>query len=235
MEFSVAGIPVNVQRKKIKNLHLYVKPPKGEVLVTAPVRCPNYVIQNFLNEKEGWIVKNVERFRNTPVEPDPEYVTGETHPLWGELYTLQVTEGKRGSVSADPETRTIRLVARTDSTKEDREKQMIEFYRSELKERTDILLPQWEQYTGLKSSSWISRNMKSRWGTCNVKTRRITLNVQLAKHPVECLEYVILHELCHIRVPNHGPEFKALEDRYMPEWRQVRKVLNGRDPAQPLI
>ena len=69
--------------------------------------------------------------------------------------------------------------------------------------------------------------MTSRWGSCNTRTNHINLNTRLAEHPERCLEYVILHELCHTVVPNHGPAFKALEDRFMPDWRAVRRELNG--------
>ncbi|MGN0445549.1 MAG: M48 family metallopeptidase, partial [Acutalibacteraceae bacterium] len=71
-------------------------------------------------------------------------------------------------------------------------------------------------------------------GSCNTQTKKITLNVQLARHPEECLSYVILHELCHTVVPNHGPAFKALESKYMPDWPRVRRELNGMDSDVPI-
>lgn len=228
MQLSVAGIPVSVQRKRIRNLHLYVKPPRGDVLVTAPYYASDASIRNFVSSKADWIVRNVARFQNSPFTLDPEYADGEVLPLWGEACTLRVIEGDKNKVSFYEPDSTLVMTVRPGTDREKRAKIMVEFYRRELIERTEILLPQWEQYTGLKCSSWTTRYMKSRWGTCNTATNKITLNVQLAQHPVECLEYVILHELCHTVVPNHGADFKALETRFMPEWREVRRILNGK-------
>ena len=106
---------------------------------------------------------------------------------------------------------------------------MNEWYRKELSERVNYLLPKWETYTGLKCSSWQSKVMKTRWGTCNTKTKKIWLNVRLAEHPAECLEYVILHELAHTRVPNHGADFKAILTEYMPDWRTVKRRLKDNE------
>lgn len=235
MQLSVAGIPVSVQRKRIRNLHLYVKPPRGDVMVTAPYYTSDAVIRSFVNSKADWIVRNVAKFQNSPFTLDPQYVDGDLLPLWGEERVLSVVEGTRNTVTvyhpdsndqASEQKPVLVMTVRSDSDQEQRRKNMVEFYRKELKERTEILLPQWEAYTGLKCSTWTTRNMKTRWGTCNTATNKITLNVQLAQHPVVCLEYVILHELCHTVVPNHGPDFKALETKYMPDWREVRKLLN---------
>lgn len=228
MQYSVAGIPVSVQRKRIRNLHLYVKPPRGDVLVTAPYSTSDATIRKFLDSKADWIVRNVAKFQNSPFTLDPQYLDGEIFPVWGDPYTLRVVEGSKTRVELRMDEAVLVLTVKPGTDFEQRKKAMVEFYRKELIERTEILLPQWEQYTGLKCSSWTTRNMTSRWGTCNTATNKITLNVQLARHPVECLEYVILHELCHTVVPNHGPDFKALETKYMPEWRQVRNTLNGR-------
>ena len=223
---NVDGIPVTIQRKRIRNMHLYVKPPKGDVLVTAPIYLSEAEILAFVRSKLPWIRSNVDRMHRSPYTLDPQYVTGDILPLWGECRTLQVQQGSRNRVTATEETMVLSLTG--DSPLDTRKKLLREFYRSELKERTEILLPQWEQYTGLHCSSWTTRDMKSRWGTCDTRTNKITLNVRLAEHPVECLEYVILHELCHTVVPIHGPEFKALETKFMPDWKQVRDLLNGK-------
>ncbi|MBQ2277779.1 MAG: M48 family metallopeptidase, partial [Clostridia bacterium] len=88
--------------------------------------------------------------------------------------------------------------------------------------------PVWERKTGLFCDTWHIKNMKTRWGTCNPKARRVWLNLQLARKPEECLEYVILHELAHLKIPGHGRDFEAFLDRYMPDWREIRARLNDR-------
>ena len=95
-----------------------------------------------------------------------------------------------------------------------------------LKAEVKKYLPKWERITGLQCSSWQSKYMTTKWGTCNTTTGKIWLNLQLAKKPIECLEYVILHELVHLRVRNHGSEFVAEMNRYLQNWREIRKQLN---------
>lgn len=224
MTYYLDDIPIEVEKKKIKNLHLYVKPPYGDVKVTAPKYVSEKEIKAFIEERRDWIIENVEKMRAVPVI---SYETGDRIPVWGELYTLSVLEDTRYSLTTH-ENGTADLLVREGCTQEQKEAFINEWYRKELTERVEILLPQWEAYTGLHSSGWQSKVMKSRWGTCNTKTKKIWLNVRLAEHPVECLEYVILHELAHTVVPNHGSEFKAILNEYMPEWKQYKKLLNNK-------
>ena len=222
MTYYLDDIPVEVERKKIKNLHLYVKPPYGDVKVTAPKYVSEKEIKAFIEARRDWIIENVEKIKAVPVI---SYDTGDRIPIWGEFYTLSVLEDTRYSLPT-PENGTADLIVREGCTQEQKEAFILEWYRKELTERVEILLPKWEAYTGLHCSGWQSKDMKSRWGTCNTKTKKIWLNVRLAEHPVECLEYVILHELAHTVVPNHGSEFKAVLNEFMPEWKQYRKLLN---------
>lgn len=222
MTYYLDDIPVEVERKKIKNLHLYVKPPYGDVKVTAPKYVSDKEIKAFIEARRDWIIENVEKIKAVPVI---SYDTGDRIPIWGEFYTLSVLEDTRYSLTAH-ENGTADLIVREGCTQEQKEAFIIEWYRKELTERVEILLPKWEAYTGLHCSGWQSKDMKSRWGTCNTKTKKIWLNVRLAEHPVECLEYVILHELAHTVVPNHGSEFKNILNEFMPEWKQYRKLLN---------
>lgn len=226
---TLSDVEIKVEKKRIKNMHIYIKPPYGEVLVTAPTYVSKKQIEEFILEREAWIIKNVEKMQNTKVTVDPLYETGETISVWGEIYTLNVLEDTRYSLTLDDESKTATLIVREGCTFEQKENFVKEWYRAELEERVNILLPQWEAYTGLHCSSWQSKTMKTRWGTCNTKTNKVWLNVRLAEHPVECLEYVILHELAHTRVPNHSAEFKAILSEFMPEWKNAKKLLNSVD------
>lgn len=225
---------ITIVRKKIKNMHMYIRPPKGEVLITAPLRLPYGEIERFVFQKRDWITENVEKMKNTEVTPDPVYKDKDVIMVWGELYELSVFQGTRYSLTLTEDIsrdgrKIARLCVRAGCTDEQRIHFMNEWYRKELSERVNYLLPKWETYTGLKCSSWQSKVMKTRWGTCNTKTKKIWLNVRLAEHPVECLEYVILHELAHTRVPNHGADFKAILKEYMPDWRTVKRRLKDNE------
>ena len=104
---------------------------------------------------------------------------------------------------------------------------MVEFYREEIKKEIEILLEDCIKIVGKRPDEWRVKNMKTRWGTCNVKDKRIWLNLQLAKRPKECLKYVIIHELTHLYVANHGSEFKALMDKFYPNWREIKELLKN--------
>ena len=98
--------------------------------------------------------------------------------------------------------------------------------RRDLKRRVEERLPVIEEVTGLYCNGWTVRDMHTRWGSCNTKTHHINLSLMLATRSDAELDYVILHELVHTVVPNHGPEFYALMDRFMPGWKKIRKALN---------
>lgn len=170
----VDGIEIELTRKRIKNINLRVKPPKGKVLVSAPLLTPESSIRRFVSSKKDWII-------------DAQ---------------------KRASQSMPAQ-----------FTRED---------RKSLENRVSVLLPKWESITGLYSDSWHIRNMTTRWGSCSILKKRICLALQLAAKPDECLEYVILHELAHLKEAGHGPKFKSILDFYMPDWRERRKKLNGK-------
>lgn len=222
----INGIPVEIIRKKIKNLHLYVLPPDGRVRVSAPRKLSDSVILRFVGEKSGWINKRRTMLSNQGGGNISEYVTGEEISILGKRYVLELRYAARGkSFLLDGENAV--LTVREDSTAEKREEFVNERLRDLLKAEIEKYLPKWENITGLHPSGWQVKNMKTRWGTCNTRTGKIWLSLQLAKKSEIYLEYVILHELAHLKFKNHGRDFKALLDRYMPDWRTIKKQLNG--------
>ena len=230
MQITVSGISVDVQKKKIKNMHLYVLPPDGRVLVTAPIRLTEVQIAAFVQSKLDWVHQQQDRISERPVLVPQRYETGETLIVWGQPYFLQLKTGSKRSCLTLEGGRAI-LTVREKSTEKQREATVREWYREELKAEVAKYLPKWEQATGLCCGSWQTKAMKTRWGTCNPKSKKIWLSLSLAKKPVSCLEYVLLHELAHLKVPNHGPEFKAFLDFHMPDWREVKKELNKKAPC----
>lgn len=225
MQIQISEISVEIIKKNIKNMHLAVLPPDGRVRVSAPLGMSNDAIILFVRTKLGWIRKQQIKFEEQPRQSEREYVSGETLYVWGRQYFLQVEYSYKGnSLILDGE-KAI-LTVRKESTVKQREAFVNEWYRNLLKAEVEKKLPKWESITGLYCSSWQSKYMTTRWGTCNVNTRKIWLNLQLAKKPVECLEYVILHELAHLKVKNHGADFVAILDQYMPYWREMKKLLN---------
>jgi len=222
---NISGIPIEVCKKGIKNMHLYVKPPNGNVTVSAPLSMSDEAIERFVRTKASWIKKQVNKFDNQLRQSEREYVSGETLYVWGKQYYLQTKYGNKNSLVLYGDKAV--LTVRKESTPEQRENFVREWYRELLKAEIAGLLPKWENITGLKATSWQTKYMTTRWGTCNTKTGKIWLNLQLAKKTPECLEYVILHELIHLVEKNHNERFVSLMDKYMPMWREVKATLNG--------
>ena len=206
-------------------MHLAVLPPDGRVRVSAPTQLTDEAITMFVRTKLGWIKKQQEKFQQQPRQSERQYVSGETLYVWGKQYFLQVEYSYKGNALTLSGDKAI-LTVRKESSPKQRGSFVNEWYRSLLKQEVAKYLPKWEKTTGLYCSGWQSKYMTTKWGTCNPTSKKIWLNLQLAKKPIECLEYVILHELAHLKVHNHGPEFTAILDQYMPYWREHKRRLN---------
>lgn len=226
-EIYISGIRIEVQKKKIKNIYLSVRPPDGRVVISAPYGISDRIIEEFAKERMEWIIRQKKRMEQIPQERERQYLSGEILPVWGKRYTLILREAEKKNSFALCGDKAVLCMCRG-STSKQRGAYMREQYRAMLKAETARLLPEWEDRTGLHCSSWHTKYMKTRWGTCNTAKKRLWFNVQLAEKPLECLEYVIVHELVHTKVADHGKEFTAAMDQYMPEWREVKKRLNGR-------
>jgi len=222
---NLSGIPIEVCKKNIKNMHLYVKPPNGRVTVSAPLSMNDKAIERFVRTKSSWIKKQIAKFDNQLRQSEREYVSGETFYVWGRQYYLHVEYSNKNSLALSGDK--ALLTVRKESTAEQRENYVREWYREKLKAEIVNLLPKWEQITGLKPTGWQTKYMTTRWGTCNPKSGKIWLNLQLAKKTPECLEYVILHELIHFIEKSHNERFVSMMDKYMPMWREVKATLNG--------
>ncbi|MDR1034130.1 MAG: M48 family metallopeptidase [Bifidobacteriaceae bacterium] len=222
---NISGIQVEVTRKNIKNMHLSVKPPNGKVTVSAPIQMTDDAIDRFVRIKIGWVKRQIAKFEMQPRQSKREYVSGETLYVWGKQYYMRVEHSNRNSLILQNNNAILKV--REESTVKQRESFVREWYRGLLKAEIARLLPKWEQITELKSAGYRTQYMTTRWGTCNLKTGIIRFNLQLAKKPPECLEYVILHELAHFIERTHNARFVAVMDEYMPMWREIKKTLNS--------
>ena len=225
MQIQVAEVAIEIEKKKIKNMHLYVKPPLGRVVISAPVKVPNKAIELFARSNLPWVRRQIKKFQEQPRAAKRQYVSGETLFLWGVPYVLKVIDAEKTDCKIDGDK--ILLYLPKESSVEWRDRFMREIYRAELCRKVEVLLPKWEAVTGLQANEWRTKYMKTRWGTCNISAKRIWLNVQLAQKSLHCLEYVILHELIHLTEKQHNERFYELMDKFMPEWQSVREQLNA--------
>ena len=211
--------------KDIKNVHLTVHPPTGRVRISAPRRMRVDTIRLFAISKLDWIKRQQTKLRQQAREAPREYVERESHHVWGKRYLLTVRESDEPpSIELTHSRMLLRVRPRTD---QDKRKALVEeWYRGQLKKAVPPLLARWQLLLDVRAERFFVQSMKTRWGSCNHKARTIRLNTELAKKPVECLDYIVVHELVHLLEPTHTARFVALMDRCMPTWQFYRQMLN---------
>lgn len=225
-ELEIGGVSVDVIRKDIKNLHLSVYPPTGRVRIAAPSRISLKAIRAFAITRLTWIRRHQRKVIMQEREPPREYIDRESHYVWGERVMLKVVE-RELSPTVSLKHRTLTMQVRLNADATSREQLLAGWYRDQLRERAISSLDRWQAHLGVTASTLFVRRMKTKWGSCNPHTGNIRLNTELAKKPAECLDYVILHDLAHLRVRLHTSEFFGLLDSAMPHWKMVRHLLNN--------
>jgi len=225
-EIRLSGLTVRIVRKDIKNLHLGVYPPNGRVRVAAPLAISDEAVRLAVIGKLGWIKRQRARFAAQHRQSAREMVSGESHYFLGRRYRLHVVQRDGPSRVLLRSRATIELCVRNGADAKARERVLHGWYRERLRELIPPLLAKWERALGVSAASWGIKRMKTKWGSCNLDARRIWLNLELAKKPVQCLEYLIVHELTHLLEWHHNDRFVLLMDRHLPQWRHRRKHLN---------
>ena len=223
--FVVSGIPVQVVRKDIKNLHLSVYPPDGHVRVAVPSQMTDDNIRFAIISRLSWIKKQQVSFQAQPRQSKREMVTGESHYVFGRRYRLEVMERWGRHEVTIKNNSTLQLFVNPGTSTQNRTLVLNQWYRDQLKERIPGLLKHWQSVIGEQVLDWGIKRMKTRWGSCNIAQRRIWLSLELAKKSVECLQYVLVHELVHLLERHHNERFKAYMDKYLPQWQRYRDVL----------
>ncbi|CAM9209899.1 MULTISPECIES: M48 family metallopeptidase [Bacteria] len=225
----IGSIDIEIHRKDVKNLNITVHPPLGDVRVSAPLSMSETAVRMAIIGRLTWIKKQQADFNEQRRQSKREMMSGESHYLWGKHYRLNVIE-RHGKHVIKKHGHWLDLYVSPNSTVENRRKVIEEFYRSELKIALDELLVEWQKRLQVKMNAYGIRKMKTKWGSCNTDAARTLFNLELAKKPYECLEYIVVHELVHLLVRTHNDEFKALMDLHVPDWKQRKALLKD----QPL-
>lgn len=221
----VSGIPVEVVRKDIKNLHLAVYPPHGRVRVAVPLRTSDETVRLAVISRLGWIHRQQKELEKQERQSPREIVTGESHFVQGRRYRLDVIEQEAAASIAIRNGKALELRVRPGTDREKRADVLQRWYRQLLREQILGLLAKWEPIINEKIAFCGIKRMKTRWGTCNIEARRIWLNLELAKKPLACLEYILVHEMVHLLERHHNDRFQAYMDHFMPQWRLHREEL----------
>jgi len=225
-EIVVNKIPVEVEWKDIKNIHLTVYPPDARVHVSAPAQMTEDAVRLFIITKLEWIGKKVESIINQVRQTEREYVSGENHYYKGIRYRLQVIYQDAPPKVELKGTQYIHLFVRPEAPTEKRAEILREWYRSELKQILPSLVAKWERLLEVQVVHWEVKQMKTLWGSCNHRTKRIIFNLELIKKPLHCIEYIVAHELAHLVERLHTSRFTSLLDTCLPDWRQIKDELN---------
>lgn len=223
---TVSGLTVEIVRKPIKNLHLGVYPPQGRVRVAAPLAVDDEAVRMAVVGKLGWIKRQRSKFQAQPRQSQRLMVSGESHYFLGRRYRLRIQETNETPRIALRANSTMDLFVRGDTTAERREQMLYDFYRAELKGLVLELLAKWQPKLGVEAKAWGIKRMKTKWGSCNIEACRIWLNLELAKKPLACIEYTLVHELSHLHERHHNDRFMSFLDDNLPQWRSLRSELN---------
>ena len=224
-EIQLGEITIEVTQKDIKNVHLSVYPPFGQVKIAAPNRMDLDTIRIYAISKLSWIRKQQAKIKAQKREAPREYLTKESHYYLGKRYLLKVIEHNSTPI-VKLKHNTIELYIRPDTKTGKRKEILDEWYRAQLKELVPKYISKWEKSMEVKVKEFGIKKMKTKWGTCNIEAQRIWLNLELAKKPIPCLEYIIIHEMTHLLERNHNSRFVALMNSFLPNWKEIKDELN---------
>ena len=224
----VNGIDIEIEYKNIKNMHLAVYPPDGRVHVSAPIGYSEEQIRFYVLKKWVWISMKQDELSSFIVQPKRDYVSGEAHYYKGQLYRLRVNIIPERNVAQHVEIDSdyLMLYVRDGSTREQKEEVLFSWYRQMVSPVIQKFITKWEEILEVHLDSWEVRQMAARWGSCSKAKKKAIFNLQLAKKPVRCVEYIVAHELVHLIEQNHTKRFRAILDINLPEWEVIKQELN---------
>jgi len=225
-ELKIGDLSIDLIRKDIKNMHLAVYPPTGRIRLAVPTATPEETIRLFAISKIAWIRKHQRNFLAQDRQAPRQYKERESHYFLGKRYLLRITEEDAPPKVIFKTKTYIDLCIRPESTTEQRQSIMNEWYRTELKKLIQPIIEKWEEQIGVAVNNWQVKQMKTKWGTCNIEKKRIWINLELAKKPLHCLEYIIVHEMIHLLERHHNDRFLSLMEKYMPQWKFYKEELN---------
>jgi predicted metal-dependent hydrolase len=224
-KITIGDIEIEVIQKDIKNVHLSVYPPHGRVRISAPLHMDLDMLRLYSISRLAWIRKHQKKIQSQPREAKREYLSKESHYYLGKRYLLVVnSQATANTVRLKHNTIELNVRPNIETTKK---KELLElWYRNQLKEIVKKLITKWEPIISVKVAEFGIKKMKTKWGTCNPEASRIWINLELAKKPIQCIEYIVVHELVHFLERNHTNRFVSIMNQHLPNWRELKDELN---------
>ncbi len=220
----IDGVEIQICKKRIRNLYIRIKPPLGKVCISAPQRMSLHDIKKFAISKMSWIIAHSKKYNQSLSQAELHYTTGDSIPFMGNRHILEVINSQKKDVQVTEGK--IVLYIQENSTVEQRKKLLKSWMRKRMKQMIPAQVDTWQKIIGVQASDVGIKDMKTRWGTCNVKTKKIWLSLRLMEKAPGLLEYVIVHELVHLLEKSHNQVFKGYMDQFLPRWKTLRKELN---------
>ncbi len=224
-QITINDITIELTKKDVKTIRLTIYAADGRVRVSAPARVSDDKVRQFVISKLPWIKRRQLKFAGYEKLAEREYKNRECHFFQGKRYFLDVIE-TAGRAKVEVRGDSLALYVKPGSGVEKRHEVMNAFYRREMKKQLSAIVAGWEKKMGISAGEIRIRQMKTRWGSCNIKKKKIWLNLELAKKPKHCLEYVVVHEMTHYFERLHNSNFKTILSSYLPDWKQLRDELN---------
>jgi predicted metal-dependent hydrolase len=220
-------LSVLLTRKRMRSLTLRLKPSDERIHVSAPLRASLRSIRGFVLERRDWIARQRQRLAQRPAKPVPAYADGDSLRVLGQVLTLRQRPGRlaRARIVGDE----LQLACPVTAALAQRETAIQRCLARHLLDSAQALLPSRVAALGVQRPTLRVRRMRSRWGSCKTREGVITLALALAWHEPATLDYILVHELAHLKERSHGPRFKAILDEHVPGWRALRRELNGVD------
>ncbi|MDD7464117.1 MAG: SprT family zinc-dependent metalloprotease [Anaerococcus sp.] len=213
------------KRKTYKNIRIRVIPPHGDLAAT----CPEYISDKMI---KAFVKKNIDQIKKTIAQQEKSYgyliqtyEEGSTCRIFGKVYKLRLEKSQNNRAYIKDENLFIKLKD-VDSI-EERKKHLDSFLRKILREKTELVIGKYEKEMELKVSGFTIRKMKTKWGSCNIDKKHININLDLVRHKIEALEYIVVHELCHLKESGHGKKFYELVKKYYPDYKRVEVYLDS--------
>lgn len=218
-------LEVELSFKDIKNVHLRVHPPFGRVTLSAPKDMNIEHLRVFVSTKLGWIRKEKKKFLSQQREPEYLYITNESHYFFGKRYLLKITPTDKKSEVILHHNK-IEILISDINNKDLIKKKMYQWYRQQLKEFLSERIEYFKDKMNVSPESFGIRKVKTKWGSCNDVSKTIWFNIELVKKPKECIDYIVVHELVHLKERSHNKNFILLMNKYYPNWQLRKRQLN---------
>lgn len=220
----IGDIQIEVRFKPIKNLHLSVHPPNGEVRISSPEFYDVDKIRTYAATKLAWIKKEQKKFLAQEREFPRKYLTQESHYFFGERFLLKLEKSTKNKVSIQG--KKLLIQSRFPEDKKLSHHLLYQFYRRELRRILKEMLVRNAHAMDLEIPDFKIRKMKTKWGSCNSEKNLLWFNIELAKKPMDCVEYIVVHELVHLIERHHNKRFVILLDKFFPNWQAQKQILN---------